>query len=496
MGSEEVEKAVGIGEGNIASIGYTKENTFSEMLLEINATDLTVTGKITNIAENNAELNLNLLSASSVASGVVTLTTTDNQTTDTSFEIVGTTLNGSVVTETATIPSGNSTIASTNSFSEITSIRLPDDTLNGVLAEIKFPVYTKALADITDFGETLTDIQNLNSDIEGTFAVTTPARTLKGTDIDQFLSADISTTRNFTQNVKTISDWFNTSQYVEAIVDSREAVTPASDQRLTGGFRETSVSDASFQLAFNSLKTSTVNIVVPFSNAFSVHDIAKKAEAVYERNIWVGSTANLTVQETHSLFSKKLNNRNVAVVNQSIKLTNGKTYGPEYLALVLASMQGATSVGTPLTRKRPTPLIVETVQNFDVEAKASSAIQKGIVLLTDPRGTGLNIERSVTTYLKDANKVFSEVSANESLNIAVRTVRADLQSQIGTKITGGKANDIRRIVSATLRDLTKVGFILSFKDIDVSISDDTANVSFGISVIQPLNFIVATINVG
>ncbi len=494
VGSEEVEKVVAIGEGNIASIGYTKASTFSEMLLEINAADLTVTGKITNIAEVTAEFNQNLLSAPSVASGVVTLTTTDAQTTDTIFEIAGTTLNGSVVTETVTIPSGDSTIASTNSFSEITSIHLPDDTLNGVLAEIKFPVYTKALADITDFGETLTDIQNLNNDIEGTFVVTTPARTLKGTDIDQFASADISTTRNFTQNVKTISDWFNTSQYVEATVDSRAGVS-ASEQRLTSGFRETSVSDASFRLAFNSLKTSTVNIVVPFSNAISVHDIAKKAEAVYERNIWVGSTANETVEQVVNTYASQLNDRNVAVVCQSIKLTNGKTYGPEYLALVLASMQGATSVGTPLTRKRPTPLIVETVQNFDVEAKASYAIQNGVILLTDPRGTGLNIERSVTTF-QDDNRVFSEVSANESLNIAVRTVRADLQSQIGTKITGGKANDIRRIVSATLRDLTKVGFILSFKDIDVSISNDTANVSFAISVIQPLNFIVATINVG
>tara|TARA_Y100000592_G_scaffold38382_2_gene60741 strand:- start:12279 stop:14144 length:1866 start_codon:yes stop_codon:yes gene_type:complete len=504
LGAEDVEKAVGIGEGNIADIAYTasQSETFNGMDVKIDATNFVITGKLT---PNNATVTAegDLVLDTTVASGQVTIASSSVQADNASvFEIVGVNLAGVATTETVTMAIGADTVTSTASFSSITSITAQDAFFDGD-ATITFPVYTKALADISDFGAELNNVVNLNEDLTGTFAVTTPARKTTGLNLDELTETScLSTTVNFTKNAQTIADWFNTSSYVEATLQTRGAFTASSDyQRLSFGSKATSISDSEYQSAFDSLKAKNVNIVVPLTTDIDIHKMARQhaidsaSNNGNERNVWVGATSNLTVENTYTQFSRVLNDRNVAVVNQSIKLTNGKTYGPEYLALVLASMQGATSVGTPLTRKRPTPLIVETVQNFDVEAKANLAIQRGIVLLTDPRGTGLNVERSVTTYLDD-NKVFSEVSANESLNIAVRTVRADLQSQIGTKVTGGKANDIRRIVSTTLRDLTKVGFILSFKDIDVSISDDTANVSFGISVIQPLNFIVATINVG
>ena len=504
LGAEDVEKAIGIGEGNIADIAYTasQSETFNGMDVKIDATDFVITGKIT---PNNATVTAegDLVLDTTVASGQVTIASSSVQADNASeFEIVGLNLAGVATTETVTLAVGADTATSTASFSSITSITAQDAFFDGD-ATITFPVYTKALADISDFGAELNNVVNLNEDLTGTFAVTTPARKTTGLNLDELAETScFSTTVNFTKDAQTITNWFNTSSYVEATLQTRASFTASGDyQRLFGGSKDTSISEIEYQSAFNSLKAKNVNIVVPLTTDIDIHKMARQhaidsaSDNGNERNVWVGATANLTVENTYTQFSRVLNDRNVAVVNQSIKLTNGKTYGPEYLALVLASMQGATSVGTPLTRKRPTPLIVETVQNFDVEAKANLAILKGIVLLTDPRGTGLNVERSVTTYLDD-NRVFSEVSANESLNIAVRTVRADLQSQIGTKVTGGKANDIRRIVSATLRDLTKVGFILSFRDIDVSISDDTANVSFGISVIQPLNFIVATINVG
>lgn len=506
LGAEDVEKAVGIGEGNIADITYTADagtETFDEMNVEIDATNFVITGKIEKTQQEVRDADGgDLVAGTPVASGQVTITSDDAQVGgDTDLVITGFNLEGVATTETVTLEIGDRTATSTASFSSITSIE------GSASAEgnftITFPVYTKALEDISDFGAELNNVVNLNEDLTGTFAVTTPARKTTGLNLDELTETDCqASTVNFTKNAQTIADWFNTSNYVEATLQTRGSFDASSNyQRLAYGSKATSISESQYQSAFDSLKAKNVNIVVPLTTDIDIHKVAKQhaidsaSENGNERNVWVGATSNLTVEDTYTQFSSVLNDRNVAVVNQSIKLTNGKTYGPEYLALVLASMQGATSVGTPLTRKRPTPLIVETVQNFDVEAKANLAILKGIVLLTDPRGTGLNVERSVTTYLDD-NRVFSEVSANESLNIAVRTVRADLQSQIGTKVTGGKANDIRRIVSATLRDLTKVGFILSFRDIDVSISDDTANVSFGISVIQPLNFIVATINVG
>ena len=504
IGSEDVEQVVGLGEGTIADILYTpaQTDTFNAMNVAITSSDFTVTGSISATeAQVIAGDGANFLTGNPVASGQVTVTSNEQQA-DTSTEIVITGLNleGQSTTETVTLAIGETTGTTTASFSRIDNLE-GDADADGDFT-ITFPVYTKALSDISDFGAELDNIVSLNSEVLGTFTVTKPARKTTGLNLDELNSSNcFSSTVNFSKDAQTIVDWFNTSSYVEATLETRGTFVSSDNfVRLINGSKATSISTSNYQSAFDSIKGKPINIVVPFTTEIGIHKMARQhaldsAERGYERNVWVGASANLTVENTYTQYSRELNSRNVAVVNQSIKLTDGKTYSPEYLALVLAGMQGATAVGTPLTRKRPTPLIVETVQNFDVEEKANLAIRRGIVLLSDPRGTGLNVERSVTTWLEDDNKVFSEVSANESLNICVRTVRNDLQPQIGTKITGGKQADIQRIVNNTLRDLVKVGFILSFQDIDVSISNDTANVSFAISVIQPLNFIVATINV-
>ena len=498
VGAETLESITGLGDGAIATIGYTATNTFGEMLVDIDATDFTVTGKISK-AQGDVTGGANMVATASVASGNVTLASDANQAdSDSVFTITGLGLDGTNITETATMTTGTQQVISVNSFSRIDSI-VGDANFDGALT-ITFPVYTKALSEISDFGAELDNLVNLNADIAGTFAVSKPVRKTTGLELDELTAQNAwGATVNFTKNAKSVSDWFNQSQYVEATLQTRGAITSSGDPvRLTNGTRATSVSEGNYQSALDSLKIKPVNIVVPFTDEIDVHKLARThaTASVYERNIWVGSTPNQTIESVASGFSGVLNDKNVAVVCQSIKLANGNTYDPKYLAFVLACMQGATPVGTPLTRKETTPLITETAQNFVVEDKASYAIQNGIVLLTNPRGTGLNVERSVTSYQVDDNKVFSEVSANESLNIAVRTVRGDLQALIGTAITSGKQNDVRRVVSSTLRDLMKVGFILSFKDVNVSLSGDTAEVSFEIAVTEPLNFIVATINVG
>ena len=504
-GQTVVEKAVSFGEGNIASIRYAVGNTLDEMLVSIGASDFALTGKIVKSQADvhTADVTGNLLGASVVASGNVTLTSDTNQAGgDTTFTIEGTSLAGATISENLVMTDGTQTVISTNSFGSIT--RISGSAIAEGQLTITFPVFTKAVADISDFSDELDSIKSLDSLLNGTFTVVKPARKTTGLQLDEIASTNcVGSAVNFSKDAYSISNWFNKSAYVEATLDSRGTISASvNPQPLTGGSRSNTVSDANFQSAFDSLKIEPVNIVVPFTDAISVHKIAREHakdsanQTGYDRNIWVGSTPNQTINSVFSDFSYELDDRNVAVVCQSIKIGE-KTYDPKYLAVILASMQGATPVGTPLTRKLLHPAVLKTSQNFVVEDEASNAIVKGIVLVTDPRGTGLNIERSVTTYLEEPNNlVYTEVSANESLNIAVRTVRNDLQELIGTKITAGKQNDVRRIVTNSLQDMVKVGFILSFQDVNVALENDTATVSFSISVIQPLNFIVATINVG
>ena len=68
----------------------------------------------------------------------------------------------------------------------------------------------------------------------------------------------------------------------------------------------------------------------------------------------------------------------------------------------------------------------------------------------DPRGVvslsfsplGYRVERSVTTYLEDDNPIFSEVSANESVNASIRGLRSQLDALIGTANRSLTANRV------------------------------------------------------
>src|SRR6056300_1058034 len=127
-------------------------------------------------------------------------------------------------------------------------------------------------------------------------------------------------------------------------------------------------------------------------------------------------------------------------------------------------MQGSTPNAKTLTRKVPTSFVLETVENFEREKEASKAIRKGLVILADPNNTGFRIERSVTSYVKDNNPIYSEVSANESINSCVKFLRQALQSKIGNKITAGSKSDVENIAKSNLAEQKNLGYILDFKD--------------------------------
>jgi hypothetical protein len=224
------------------------------------------------------------------------------------------------------------------------------------------------------------------------------------------------------------------------------------------------------------------------------HAVKAAEEAGYERNVWVGTTADISIANAFSLYTKKFNDRNVAVTPQSITV-DGDSLDPRFTAALLAAIQGSTPIATPLTRKRPTAAVTATSEGFNREEQADLAIRRGLVFFADPSNTGLRIERSVTSWLSDDNPVWSEVSANESVNNCIREVRFALQDQVGEAITAGRDKDVQRVAENTLFDLKRNGLIADFRDLSVAIQGDVANVVFSVAALEPLNFITVTTNV-
>ena len=185
----------------------------------------------------------------------------------------------------------------------------------------------------------------------------------------------------------------------------------------------------------------------------------------------------------------------MSVVNQGIELEDGTQFSsPAWLALLLAGLQAATDIAEPLTRKRLP--IVNTTQSYEPENTANEAIRKGIVIVTAPAANGHRVERSVTTYLtKPTHPVFTEVSANESLNTCIRAVRVAVDSSVGSKATLERADEIRSIALNTLTDLRDRSIIFNFRNLSVALQGDKINVIFDLAAQEPLNFITVTTNI-
>lgn len=262
---------------------------------------------------------------------------------------------------------------------------------------------------------------------------------------------------------------------------------------LSGGATSASVL-ADWVAALATIESADIQILVPWTSDASLWGAVKghlrlAALAGRERNAWVGAAASQSLTALNAL-AKSLNDRNMALVGQSIKHVDPqglvKTLEPKYLALMLAAMQAGTPVATPLTRKEPN--VVDVLGAWDANRDAGEAISKGICALS--RGPlGWRVERSVTTWLRDDNPVFSEVSANESVNASLRDLRAGLDPFVGLGNVGFTASRLQSIVTARLNRQVLDGVIKAFRDVVIESVGDTVRVDYTLAAVEPVNFV-------
>ena len=274
----------------------------------------------------------------------------------------------------------------------------------------------------------------------------------------------------------------------------------ASSVNMLSGGASSSASLSDWTTALQNVESSDLQIIVPWTEDENIHAEIKKhlrlaALAGRERNAWVGADKNETLAQLNSR-ARSLNDRNIALVGQQVKLVdplgNTVTKDPIWLALMLACMQAGSAVGTPLTRKQPD--VVDVLGQWDGNKDASEAIQKGIVSLSFGP-LGWRVERSVTTWLRDDNPIYSEVSSNESVNASVRDLRAGLDSFIGQANRSLTANRIKSIVESRLNRQVLDGTIKAFKDVVLEDLGDTLNVHYTVAAVEPINFIRITASV-
>lgn len=499
-GGQAVETLDNLGEGaDIASLKYDGA-FFDASSMEVTATNFKVTVQ-KDLA--NAEIVDQTEAIGKSCEGLVRFKCLSNQTTNVDMTIVGLDATGAPQTEVVAIANtvnAGDTVSSTNVFSYVTSLAWDVITFDGN-AELSFEMIDRALTDISDVEGLLNEIVMKDSD----FVIVSPSVTTKGEDLDRLTSASIQAvvvglTTDLSDVINAIT---NGSAYVTASKQNNEKMNTFTAHNLKLGSEGASIASSDWDNAFDALVHKDINTVVPWTNAVDIHIKVKahclkaSTDAGMERNAFVGAAPAQTLLAVHNTHSKVLNDRNVAVCAQGLTFidNNNKEITktePYWMALVLACVQGATPVAEPMTRKEPR--IIKTSQAFNAEQDVDDAIKKGIIVLGNPGARGIRIERSVTTF-QNANPVYSEVSANESLNTSVKDLRAQLEKMIGGKVTANSEGLVLQRAINRLNFQKAEGVIKDFKNVRSTSAGDTMNIIYDVAVIEPLNFITTTANV-
>jgi len=408
------------------------------------------------------------------------------------------------VASTQTITLSNTTKVTSNVFTQIYGLSITNTAKAGLVLTIDGVAFDLDLSTFETVNEVVDFVNQANTDYHFT-ANYLASKTYNATALDGFrLAQDIKGIEAVvTANLQELIDTLGASKVVSLVRVDTVACDDFID--ITGTFliggTQSNVVLGDWTSALELVETSDIQIIVPWSSDVDVHKeilkhCTKSALAGSERNAWVGASANQSITNIKDNWVKALNNRNVAIVGQSVKVTNPQgiiqTLEPKYLALICASMQAGTPVSTPLTRKRPD--VVDVLGSWIANRDVTDAIKAGICALTSDN-QGWRIERSVTTWIRDDNPIYSEVSANESINTSVRDLRNALDIYIGDRNLNVTSARILGIVSARLDQQVSDGIIKAYKNIVLENIGDTLKVNYTVAAVEPLNFIAITASV-
>jgi len=173
-----------------------------------------------------------------------------------------------------------------------------------------------------------------------------------------------------------------------------------------------------------------------------------------------------------------------------------------YLALRAAAMIAGTAVATPLTHKYINILDVVDKRTESTIAKAWNIhddveflLKGGLLFPTRGITGGFRWERGITSYIQDDNYVYSEISANESLNMSIKDLERYLDRKIGDPGTPILEGIIKQMITRRLNWQTDMEIIKGWDKKSLTLTDNGNgfDVGYACAVIEPNDFIVLNI---
>lgn len=263
-----------------------------------------------------------------------------------------------------------------------------------------------------------------------------------------------------------------------------------------------------WQKAFDILKKRRVNIIVPLTEDSAVHNLLvqhlklRAGQLRSEANGYVGIGTDDGEGETKTNIKSQiqvLGTRHVTALSEECERfspDDGQaTWYPPYIyAAIAAGMQAGSPIGEPLTFKRPLITDVRRDSSWNPEDDSEEMIDAGLMFTESKDNVGLRFVRSITTHLIDDNKVFTEMSANESTNTAIFELRTALEARIGQRGLVGTVASIKGLANDVLSRLVDDNIIFAYRALAVEQIGDVFPVSVEIAPILPINFIPITVH--
>ena len=255
-----------------------------------------------------------------------------------------------------------------------------------------------------------------------------------------------------------------------------------------------------WQAAFDELRRLRGIVVVVLSEDPAVHAqwrshslyMAGAGGDIREGFVPIPGTSPLATVQS---LVQAINDRNTAVVCQEVQRFAPDGTPTWYGAKVLAAIAGAMFVGArvalPLTRKVPNAIDVR--QPWSMANDRSAVIKAGAMAVEVVDNVGLRWLRSVTSWVRDDNPIWSETSANGAANSTQRAVQAQLDTLVGLPNTDVAAV-LEPMTASVLDEKVRLGELAAWTGpISVVLIGDTFNVSMAIAPTEPTNFINVTL---
>lgn len=393
-------------------------------------------------------------------------------------------------------------------------------------------------------GKTIKDIVDL---ISANAAYTVTLKNASGsvvpaTDLDVVTAIDILTTaQSLYRNLKELEDIINSeSELISALAIQNVAGIPQVSAKafLSGAVKGASAT-SDFSAGFAASLSKQWNVCVPAISRDAAGDIT---DGLTDPSSAYDVDAVIAALDTHLRLRGNIKNKREALAicghrdstiqnsydvsqataSELIQLcvedvlvsgadSNLEWKFPHVQAGLMAGIRLGTEVGEPLTNKllncNGIGHVVDSdtglsTGDFDPNTDFDVAIDNGILFAEEISG-GISVVVDNTTYGKDQNFVFNRGSVMEAAQWIARALRARTSIFIGSKTGAGLRTAIETALTSELTQLFKDRITSpsddaaeGYKNLVVTISGNTANVSVHVKPVQGLDFVLIEIELG